>query len=147
MFILGAIASRSAAPACAGSGIQPCHTFDVLTISIDEHVLRQALGNELSTTPDNSNGEHTFTVTHPFHPFSGRIFPLLAQRFAWGEERVFFADPQTQQTRSLPLAWTSLAPPDPFLIVADGNTVLRLQDLQQLAQFLRQKSAYTQEDR
>jgi hypothetical protein len=72
---------------------------------------------------------------------------LLAQRFAWGEERVFFADPQTLQIRSLPLAWTSLAPPDPFLIVADGNAVLRLQDLQQLAQFLRQKSAYTQEDR
>jgi hypothetical protein len=72
---------------------------------------------------------------------------LLAQRFAWGEERVFFADPQTQQIRSLPLAWTSLAPPDPFLIVADGSAVLRLQDLQQLAQFLRQKPAYTQEDR
>jgi hypothetical protein len=71
---------------------------------------------------------------------------LLAQRFAWGEERVFFADPQTQQVRSLPLAWTSLALPDPFLVVADGQTVLRLKDLQQLAQFLQQKQTHHQED-
>jgi hypothetical protein len=71
---------------------------------------------------------------------------LLAQRFAWGEERVFFADPQTQQIRSLPLAWTSLALPDPFLMVADGKAVLRLRDLQQFAQFLKQKPTHPQED-
>lgn len=69
---------------------------------------------------------------------------MLAQRFAWGEERVFFADPHTQQIRSLPLAWTSLALPDPFLVVAAGQTVLRLKDLQQLVQFLKQK--HHQED-
>jgi hypothetical protein len=71
---------------------------------------------------------------------------LLAQRFAWGEKRVFFVDPQTQQTRSLPLAWTSLALLDPFLVVADGRTVLRLSDAQQLAQLLRQKQTPHQED-
>ncbi|GHO82457.1 hypothetical protein KSZ_04630 [Dictyobacter formicarum] len=49
--------------------------------------------------------------------------------------------------RSLPLAWTSLALPDPFLVVADGNAVLRLKDLQQLVQLLRQKPAHNQEDR
>jgi hypothetical protein len=70
---------------------------------------------------------------------------LLSQRVAWGEERVFFPDPQTYEIRSLPLAWTSLAPPDPFLVVADGSTVLRLQDLQQLAQFLREKQTHSQE--
>ena len=92
------------------------------------------------------NGEQCFTITHPFHPLSGALFPLLGQRFAWGEERVFFVDPQTRQIRSLPLAWTSLAPPDPFLVIAAGHTVLRLQDAQQLAQFLRQKQAPHQED-
>jgi hypothetical protein len=71
---------------------------------------------------------------------------LLAQRFAWGEERVFFVDPQTQQIRSLPRAWTSLALPDPFLVVAGGRTVLRLSDAQQLAQLLRQKQTPHQED-
>lgn len=72
---------------------------------------------------------------------------MLAQRFAWGEEWVFFVDPQTQQIRSLSLAWTSLALPDPFLVVAAGNTVLRLEDVQQLAQFLQQNQPLHQEDR
>jgi hypothetical protein len=86
------------------------------------------------------------TITHPFHPLSGHTFPLLAQRFAWGEERVFFTDAQTHEVRSLPLAWTSLAPPDPFLVVAAEPTVLRLKDLQQLVQFLRQQQTHHQED-
>ena len=94
--------------------------------------------NELSTTPDDPNGEHCFTITHPFHPLCGHPFALLSQRFAWGEERVFFSDPQTQ-------AWTNLALPDPFLVVADGKAVLRWKDLQQLAQFLRQQPSHRQE--
>ena len=93
------------------------------------------------------NGEHVFTITHPFDPLCGQAFPLLTQRFAWGEERVFFLDPQTHEVRSLPLAWTSLALPDPFLIVAAGKAVLRLRDLQQLVQALRQYPAHSQEDR
>jgi hypothetical protein len=35
---------------------------------------------------------------------------------------------------------------DPFLVVADGRTVLRLSDAQQLAQLLRQKQTPHQED-
>ena len=57
------------------------------------------------------------------------------------EERVFFSDPQTHQVRSLPQSWTSLALPDPFLVVAAGQTVLRFSDLQQL----RQKQTHGQE--
>ena len=103
--------------------------------------------NELSTTtPDNANGEHGFTITHPFHPLKDQTFLLLSQRFAWGEERVFFSDPQTHQVRSLPLAWTNLAFPDPFLVVAAGKTVLRWKDLQQLTQFLKEKQTHRQED-
>jgi hypothetical protein len=41
-----------------------------------------------------------------------------------------------QQLRSLPLAWTYLALPDPFLVVAYGKAVLRWNDLHQLAQLL-----------
>ncbi len=59
---------------------------------------------------------------------------------------MFFADPQTHQVRSLPLAWTSLALPDPFLIVAAGQAVLRFSDLQQLMQFLKEKQTHGQED-
>jgi hypothetical protein len=91
------------------------------------------------------NGAQRFTIIHPFHPLYGHTFPLLSRRLAWGEERVFFPDPQTQQVRSLPLAWTNLALPDPFLVVGGGNTVLRWKDLQQLAQFLRQQQSQRQE--
>jgi hypothetical protein len=71
---------------------------------------------------------------------------LLSQRFAWGEERVFFPDPQTYQIRSLPLAWTSLALPDPFLVVAQGKAVLRFEDVQHLVQMLRDIQAHHRED-
>jgi len=101
--------------------------------------------NELSTTPDNTNGEQSFTITHPFHPLCGHTFPLLSQRFAWGEERVFFPDQETYEVRSLPLAWTNLALPDPFLVVAGGQAVLRWKDLQQFTQFLRQQQTHRQE--
>jgi len=70
---------------------------------------------------------------------------LLSQSYAWGEERVFFADPESHKVRSLPLAWTSLAPPDPFLVVAANKAVLRFEDVQQLVQFLRQEQTHTQE--
>ncbi len=93
--------------------------------------------NELSTTPDSSNEEHSFTITHPFHPLCGQSFPLLSQSRAWGEERVFFADPQTHQVRSLPLAWTSLALPDPFLVVAAARTMLRFEDIGPLNRILK----------
>jgi hypothetical protein len=102
--------------------------------------------NELSTTPDNTNGEPFFTITHPFHPLCGQNFPLLSQSRAWGEERVFFTDPQSHQIRSLPLAWTSLALPDPFLVVADGKTLLRFEDIQHLNQMLKTLPAHQKED-
>ena len=106
---------------------------------------QQARLNELSTTTDNPNDEHGFTITHPFHPLCGHTFPLLSQRFAWGEERVFFPDQETHEVRSLPLAWTDLALPDPFLVVAGRKAVLRWKDLHQLAQFLRQQQTHRQE--
>jgi hypothetical protein len=59
---------------------------------------------------------------------------------------VFFADPQTHQVRSLPLAWTNLALPDPFVVVAAGKAMLRFSDLQQLTQFLKEQQTHSQED-
>ncbi|GAC1299427.1 MAG: hypothetical protein NVSMB27_39490 [Ktedonobacteraceae bacterium] len=45
----------------------------------------------------------------------------------------------------MPLAWTNLALPDPFVVVAAGKAVLRWQDLHQLAQFLSQHQTDRQE--
>jgi hypothetical protein len=65
-------------------------TFAFSAVLAVGSALRLVHLNELSTTPDNTNGEHRFTITHPFHPLCGHTLPLLSQRFAWGEERVFF---------------------------------------------------------
>lgn len=83
------------------------------------------------------DGGLVFTVTHPFHPLTGQQFPLLCQRVAWGEPRVFFPDPATGRVRSLPLAWTNLAPPDPFVLLAAGRALFRLTDLRTLVRLLR----------
>jgi hypothetical protein len=92
--------------------------------------------NESSTTPYNTDGDLIFTVTHPFHPLAGQQFPLIAQRLAWGEPRVFFHDPTTGRLRSLPTAWTNLTPPDPFVVLAAGRAILRFTDLQRLIRLL-----------
>ncbi len=92
--------------------------------------------DKLSTTPNGVDGDVVFTVTHPFHPLAGQTFALIAQRLAWGEPRVFFHDSVTGRLRSLPTAWTNLAPPDPFVVLAAGRAMLRLTDLQALAHLL-----------
>jgi hypothetical protein len=105
-------------------------------MSSEFFMLLTTLLNELSTTPDHTNGEPCFSITHPFHPLSGQMFLLLSQSYVWGEERVFFTDPQSHKVRSLPLAWTNLALPDPFLMVAGDKAMLCFEDLQQLEQKL-----------
>ena len=75
-------------------------------------------------------------MTHPFHPLCGQHFPLLCERWTWGEPRVFFQD-ATGRVRSLPTAWTDLAAPDPFVVTAAGRAWFRLEDLQALVTLLR----------
>jgi uncharacterized protein DUF5372 len=67
-------------------------------------------------------------VTHPFHPWLGREFVLVAVHHNWGEDRVFFLDEQGTQC-SLPRGWTDAADPDPFVALADGRSALRVEDL------------------
>jgi hypothetical protein len=52
---------------------------------------------------------------------------------------VFFQDPTTGQIRSLPTAWTNLAPPDPFVVLAAGRAILRFTELQTLVRVLRDR--------
>ena len=75
-------------------------------------------------------------MTHPFHPWHGRRFELVTYRHNWGEYRVWFFDDE-EQLRSLPAAWTDVAPPDPFVAVAAGRAPFRLEDLRRLAALLR----------
>lgn len=54
----------------------------------------------------------------------------------WGEERVMFTGPDGKM-QSMPLSWTSMAPEDPFVVVARGRSLFRLNDLAALALLVR----------
>ena len=46
----------------------------------------------------------------------------------------------------MPVRWTSLAPPDPFLTIGQGRTLLRFMDAQRLYQALREAAARLQQE-
>ena len=74
-------------------------------------------------------------MTHPFHPWCGRQFELIAVRQDWGEWRVTFFD-EERRWRSLPLGWTSAASIDPFVQLAAGRSPFRFADLVRLSQLI-----------
>jgi Family of unknown function (DUF5372) len=76
-------------------------------------------------------------VTHPFHPLCGQQFEMLSYRHNWGEYRVTFYD-TPGHVRALPAAWTSMAPPDPSVILAAGRAAFRVADLLSLSQLIHQ---------
>ncbi len=53
----------------------------------------------------------------------------------WAEERVFYHD-AAGDLHSLPTAWTSLAPVDPFVSLSAGRAAFRVTDLVELARLL-----------
>jgi len=89
--------------------------------------------NELSTTPDHTNGEHCFTITHPFHPWSGQEFDLITYLHTWGEDRVYFHK-EGEHLVSVPASWTDIVPEDPVVKLAAGRSVCRVQDLVELVE-------------
>lgn len=70
-------------------------------------------------------------MTHPFHPLSGREFSLVTYRHNWGENRVYYQD-KDGRLAAIPAEWTSVGPADPFVMVSDGRSLFRFEDLLQL---------------
>jgi hypothetical protein len=56
-------------------------------------------------------------------------------RHNWGDERVYYQD-EAGALRSVPAAWTSLAPVDPFVSLSAGRSAFRVIDLLELARLL-----------
>jgi hypothetical protein len=56
------------------------------------------------------------------------LLEVAAQGREWGEERVYYRDP-TGRMRFLPARWTSMAAPDPFVLIAEDRAYFRLVDL------------------
>ena len=78
-------------------------------------------------------------MTHPFHPLLGREFRLVTFRKNWGEEKVYFYD-DGGRLSTVPLQWTTLAAPDPFVKISAGRSAFRVSDLLELADLLIQLS-------
>ena len=76
-----------------------------------------------------------FTVTHPFHPLYGQHFEIVSYYHHWGIYKVTFYD-APGHVRTRPSAWTSLVPPDPFVVLAQGRALFRPDDLLALATLL-----------
>jgi len=71
-------------------------------------------------------------ITHPFHPLFGREIDVVERRRQWGEDRIFYRDPDGYLL-SLPSRWTSVEAEDPFVVVAAGRSRFRAADLIDLA--------------
>ena len=74
-------------------------------------------------------------ITHPFHPLFGRELDAVERRHQWGEDRIFYRDPDGYLL-SLPTRWTSVEAEDPFVVVAAGRARFRAADLIDLAALL-----------
>lgn len=103
-----------------------------LAVLAAHQAARGGAWSESSTTPDATGQVGIVRITHPFHPLRDRDFRLVESRWAWGEARVFFEDDEGR-VRRLPLCWTSLCAPDPFVVVAAGRSPFRFDDLVRLA--------------
>ena len=74
-------------------------------------------------------------ITHPFHPHAGRAFDLICRRWHWGEDRVVYSG-DDGRLRTISAAFTDVAPPDEFRLVAGGKAAFRTVDLMTLCELL-----------
>ena len=91
----------------------------------------------MSTAVDTTDATGCFRITHPFHPYTGRKFSVVARRHNWSEDRVYFHD-DDKKLRSVPSQWTSLVSEDPVLVVGAGRASLSVAELLALAALLKE---------
>jgi len=91
----------------------------------------------LSTTPDENVPIRRLRVTHAFHPQFGREFDIITFRQNWGDERVYVRGPRGQLL-SLPIAWTTMGVPPPFVVISAGRSLFQFEDLLELNRLLEQ---------
>ena len=75
-------------------------------------------------------------ITHPFHPECGKQFELISVQRCWGEPRVSYRN-DDGTVRTVPISWTTLEPPDLFLEVSAGRSIVHHKDLSSLQQLVR----------
>jgi Family of unknown function (DUF5372) len=88
-----------------------------------------------SNAPEENHPRRSFRIIHPFHPLTNREFELVIYRHNWGEDRVYFHDPDGKLS-AIPASWTDLIAEDPFVGIAAGRSLFRLDDLLKLSEFI-----------
>jgi hypothetical protein len=79
-----------------------------------------------------------FTITHPFHPLLGTRYEAVARRLNWGEDRVFFYNPDGT-LKSFATNVTDVVPADAFTRISAGRSAFRVDDLLELRQWLNRR--------
>ena len=96
----------------------------------------QASSYRLSATTGHAGGSSgRFRITHPFHPQFGKEYDIVARHHNWGEDRVFYYDPDGR-LKSFLANVTDLYPIDAFARVSGGRSAFRLDDLLELRNLL-----------
>jgi hypothetical protein len=96
---------------------------------------RPYLWHGLRTAPHAGDSKQYFRVTHPFHPWRGRLFEFVDCRLCWGEWRVFYYT-EDGQVAYFPSAWTDAGQADPFVVLSAGRAVSRFEDLLRLVKLI-----------
>lgn len=94
------------------------------------------LSHAPSTTARPSSQDELVTITHPFHPLTGKSFSFLGQRYNWGEDRIAYRDEEGTY-RTVPTGWTDRAPLDTFVVLSGGRAAFRFSDLVTLGRDLK----------
>ena len=90
----------------------------------------------LQTAADSANGQH-FRIMHPFHPLQGQVPICVGSKQRAGGERQFIIRCTDGWLCLVPASWTDFLPPDPYLIIGEGRSHFRVEDLIALAALLR----------
>jgi hypothetical protein len=88
-----------------------------------------------ATAPDTKGAVAQVTITHPFHPLSGKQFFLVCKKHNRHGDRIWY-ESDGGRVESIPAAWTSHATPEPFNVVAGGKAYFRTTDLIALAKLI-----------
>ena len=90
-----------------------------------------------STTPDDNAPVGRLRITHLFHPQYGHEFDIVTFRQNWGDARVYVRGPR-DELLSLPIAWTTMGVPAPFVVISAGRSLFQFEDLLELSRLLEQ---------
>ena len=87
------------------------------------------------TTPDPTDEVWRCRITHPFHPWKGRVLEVFEHRQDWNGDRVYFHD-EGGCLRSVPAGWTDVAGMDPIEVIGKGRARFRIDDLIRLVELI-----------